>query len=98
MPGPIDTIREAPKAFAAAFAKVNAAIKLINAMSQMEGRGGIKITKADGNWIIEYNPDEVGTDGLPSAGGVPDGYEETLVTICDSGTPTDVYMLVKPSE
>lgn len=88
-------LNKVPRGFADAFAKINAAIKVVNALAAMEGKGGIKITKSESNYIIEYNPAEVGSDGL--SGGLPAGYEETLITICDSGTPTDVYALIKPS-
>lgn len=97
MPKALDTISRIPRGFVDAFRKINAAIRLLNAINNVEGRGGIKITKSESNWIIEYNPAEVGSDGL-SGGGVPSGYTEETFTICEDGSPVDVYLLVKPSE
>ena len=62
---PLKLISRIPKAFREPFARVNAAIRILNAMATMDGRGGINITKSEGNWIIEYNPNAVGSDGLP---------------------------------
>ena len=83
----IERPKKVPAAFAEAFAKLNAALTLLQAIANAEGKGGIKITKSETNWIIE-------------GGGLPPGFEEKTFTICEDGEPVDVILLVKriPSE
>lgn len=49
----IESIQNVPRAFAAAFAKINAALRILQAMANMEGSGGITITKTENNWVID---------------------------------------------
>lgn len=85
MPNKIKEVQQVPAAFKEAFARLNESIRAVNALLSMEGRGGIKIHVAESNVVVEYNPDENGTDGID--GGLPDGYTFEEFTICDSGTP-----------
>lgn len=81
----LEEITRAPKAFQEAFSRVNACIRAVRAITAMEGRGGIKITKSENNWIIES-----------TGSGVPDGYEEYDAIICNDGTPESGRILFKP--
>lgn len=38
---------------------------------------------------------ETSGGGGGGGGGIPDGYAEELFTICEDGTPVDVYLLVR---
>lgn len=82
----VEKLTQAPRAFAAAFARINRALRVLEAIANMEGKGGVVITKAEANWVVEVQKQE---------GGVPAGYAEESFTICDSGSPTDVFMLVR---
>lgn len=78
----IEPIQRGPHAFGNVFAKINVAFKVLGAIANMEGKGGIVITKSENNWIIE-------------GGGVPAGYTEKTFTGCDSGTPFDYKVYIK---
>lgn len=82
--GGLSEIALVPKAFKDAFDKVNACIRVVRAIANMEGKGGIKITKSESNWIIEA-----------TESGIPAGYLEEIFTICEDGSPVEVYLLVR---
>lgn len=49
----IPKIASTPAAFAEPFAKVNAAFRVLQAIANMKGTGGITIVKTGDNWIID---------------------------------------------
>lgn len=65
--------------------KVNALITWAHSLSNLQAGAGIKITRSKKNILISAIPPEEG-----GGGGVPDGYEETEVVICDRATNTAV--------
>jgi hypothetical protein len=71
--------------------KINEVIDAVAPVLNAIGAGRLKITKSGANWIFSVSD---GTGG----GGVPDGYLETEVTICDRATNTavDGTILFKP--
>lgn len=97
----IEPVKVSPQAFEDAFSKLNSCIKQVNALSNVQGRGGIKVWVGDSNFIIEYNPDFVGTGGIPGSGssssGLPAGYTFTQFTICNSGNSNTVWWPIWPN-
>lgn len=87
MPSPqrivIEPVGRAPRAFGPAFAKVNAGLRVLQAIANLQVAGGLKLSKGERNWVLE------GGAGLPA------GFEEETFTICESGSPVDVTLLVK---
>ena len=73
----IAPIRSIPKAFSEPFQKINAAFKVLGAIANMKGTGGIVIVKSGDNWIVDAS----------NVTGLPTGYTFEEFTICDSGTP-----------
>jgi hypothetical protein len=88
----ISRLGRAPRFLAEPFARINAALRVLQAIANMEGRGGIKITKSENNWVVDAS-------GVQGTGdGVPEGYAEEEFTICEDGEPVKVFLLVRREE
>lgn len=82
-------ISECPAAFADFARKHNALCALIEGM---EAGDGITITVTQGNIKIEVNSTN---DPGGGGGGIPDGYQEKDIGICEDGSPVEYTFLVK---
>ena len=67
---------------------INAIIKNLKPLTNIEIKEGqtTKIHKSEENTVIE----------IKSANGVPEGYEETSIILCDNGTSTNGKILFNP--
>lgn len=69
-------------------AKANELIDLMNGLMQSKGSDGINvIVEGSGRLVI-------GLDDT-AGGGLPEGYEETAVTLCQNGSPVAGSILFK---
>jgi hypothetical protein len=90
-----------PKAFVKLRDAINFLLDFAQIVRDAQGKNGIKILVTDQNMVIENDPDGGDADGkgwTGGGGGVPVGYLETEVTICDRATNTavDGTILFKP--
>lgn len=88
MPASLPRITGVPRflrAFADAF---NTAMEQLEARTNLTSNdGSVTITQADLNTDLSASGD---------GGGIPDGYEERAVILCDGGTPVSGTILFKP--
>lgn len=76
----IELIQSVPMAFRSAFARINNAFRVLQAIANARGAGGIRITKGDNGWIIDGS-------GVEGGGSLPAGYTFEEFTICVDGEP-----------
>lgn len=98
-PGALQKLARVPAAFATIASRINAIISLVNAISNIQVGGGLRLIKGETQWRIEL--DGATKDGtnqdVGAGGGLPSGYAEETWTICEDGSPVDVYVLVRRS-
>ncbi len=78
----VQPITQVPEAFSDVGAKLNEAIRVLQAFQQMTGTSPINVNIADGNVRVSIDP-----LALSGGAGLPAGYTFEEFTICDSGSP-----------
>ena len=71
--------------------KLNEIIERLNPLLNIE----VNEVEEDAPLEIEYSDNNV-VLRVPSGGGVPEGYVETAVTLCQNGSPVTGSILFKP--
>jgi hypothetical protein len=85
----LEPITSAPKAFLHFAERINQAGKCLALVKGMRGVNGVAVRVTDGNIVIA---------GTGAGNGVPDGYVEREVILCENGEPITGTILFRPDE